>query len=208
MTLPELGDWTSFDELAARQEKRLDAVLAAAAKSPFYQRRGVPDTLADAPLTTKADLRDAYPFGLLAVDRSELATYHESSGSSGEPTASYYTDSDWDDLAGRYGRKWIGIRPDDTFLVRTPYALMITGHLAHAAARRAGATVVPADNRSLAMPYARLVRVLHDLDVTLTQDPALDLPPVRQLPEGLGTNAHPFRPERDTPSMMKRCAKR
>lgn len=168
MIAPELGDWSSFGELTRLQENRVDAVLAAASKSPFYQRRGVPASLADAPLTTKADLRDAYPFGLLAVDRAELATYHESSGSSGEPTASYYTSSDWDDLAGRYGRKWVGIRADDMFLVRTPYALMITGHLAHVAARRAGATVVPADNRSLAMPYARLVRVLHDLDVTLT----------------------------------------
>ena len=152
MKLPELGDWSSFEELARLQESRSDAVLAAASKSPFYQRRGVPESLAAAPLTTKADLRDAYPFGLLAVDRAELATYHESSGSSGEPTASYYTASDWEDLAGRYGRKWVGIGADDTFLVRTPYALMITGHLAHAAARRAGATVVPAENRSLAMP--------------------------------------------------------
>ena len=76
--------------------------------------------------------------------------------------------SDWVDLAERYARKWIGIDPADTFLVRTPYALMITGHLAQAAARLCGATVVPGDNRSLAMPYARVVRVLHDLDVTLT----------------------------------------
>ncbi|WP_035856475.1 phenylacetate--CoA ligase family protein [Cryptosporangium arvum] len=168
MTLPALGDWSSFEELARLQRPRLDAVLTSASKSPFYAARGVPPTLADAPLTTKADLRDAYPFGLLAVERAALATYHESSGSTGSPTASYYTDADWDDLASRYARKHVGLRADDTFLVRTPYALMITGHLAHAAARRAGATVVPADNRSLAMPYARLVRVLHDLDVTVT----------------------------------------
>ncbi|GAA3396044.1 phenylacetate--CoA ligase family protein [Cryptosporangium minutisporangium] len=167
-TLPEIGDWSSFADLARLQDARLDAVLAAAARSPFYQRRGVPYELALAPLTTTTDLRDAYPFGLLAVDRAQLATYHESSGSSGEPTASYYTAADWDDLAGRFARKWTGIHSQDTFLVRTPYALMITGHLAHAAARRAGATVVPADNRSLAMPYARLIRVLHDLDVTVT----------------------------------------
>ena len=103
--------------------------------------------------TTKRDLRDSYPFGLLAVPRQRLATYHESSGTSGEPTASYYTEDDWADLSERYARKWIGIGPDDVFLVRTPYALMITGHLAHVAALRRGALVVPADNRSLAMPY-------------------------------------------------------
>ncbi|GID27887.1 phenylacetate--CoA ligase family protein [Paractinoplanes brasiliensis] len=157
--------------------ERLDLTLRAAARSPFYARRGVPasrDELAGYPLTTKQDLRDAYPFGLLAVDRAELATYHESSGSSGMPTASYYTPGDWDDLVERYARKHVGIRADDIFLVRTPYALMITGHLAHAAARSRGATVVPADNRSLAMPYAKVVRVLHDLGVTLTWSLATD----------------------------------
>jgi len=46
--------------------------------------------------------------------------------------------------------------------------LMLTGHVAQAAALARGATVVPADNRSLATPYAKVVRLLHDLEVTLT----------------------------------------
>ncbi len=149
----------------------LEQVLDRAARSPFYRRRGRPTTVAefdDCPLTTKQDLRDNYPFGMLAVDRHCLATYHESSGTGGQPTPSYYTELDWDDLVERYARKWVGIGPDDTFLVRTPYALMVTGHLAHVTARRLGAAVVPGDNRSLAMPYARVIRVLRDLDVTLT----------------------------------------
>ena len=170
---PRIGDWRDHTELTRLQDAQLARTLAAAARSPFYRKRGdgVPANraeLAQYPLTSKEDLRDAYPFGLLAVDRAELATYHESSGSSGTPTASYYTDDDWLDLVDRYARKHPDIRATDTFLVRTPYALMITGHLAHAAARSCRATVVPADNRSLAMPYARVVRVLHDLDVTLT----------------------------------------
>ncbi|HET6481806.1 MAG TPA: AMP-binding protein [Actinoplanes sp.] len=158
-------------------DDQLTRTLELAARSPFYAKRGVPADraeLASYPLTTKQDLRDAYPFGLLAVDRARLATYHESSGSSGVPTSSYYTPADWDDLVERYARKHVGLRDDDMFLVRTPYALMITGHLAHAAARSRGATVVPADNRSLAMPYAKVVRVLHDLGVTLTWSLATD----------------------------------
>jgi phenylacetate-CoA ligase len=170
---PRIGDWHDYAELERLQDARLGRTLAAAARSPFYRKRGdgLPAGRAELgryDLTTKEDLRAAYPFGMLAVDRAELATYHESSGSSGAPTASYYTGEDWLDLVDRYARKHVGIRADDTFLVRTPYALMITGHLAHAAARSGGATVVPADNRSLATPYAKVVRLLHDLDVTLT----------------------------------------
>jgi phenylacetate-CoA ligase len=176
----------------------LDQVLAWAERSPFYHGR-VPADFEECPLTTKADLRAAYPFGMLAVPRERLATYHESSGTGGHPTPSYYTAEDWDDLIERYNRKWVGIVPSDTFLVRTPYALMVTGHLAQASARARGATVVPGDNRSLAMPYARVVRVLRDLGVTLTWslptetliwaaaaraaglDPARDFPSLRAL---------------------------
>jgi phenylacetate-CoA ligase len=173
-TRPHLGDWTDAAGLRTLQEAQLEHTLAAAAHSPFYRKAGLRDRLEDMPLTTKRDLREAYPFGMLAVDRSELATYHESSGSTGAPTASYYTAADWLDLVDRYARKHVGIEPTDTFLVRTPYALMITGHLAHAAARSRGAIVVPADNRSLATPYSTVVRLLHDLDVTITWSLAAD----------------------------------
>jgi phenylacetate-CoA ligase len=172
--LPQLGDWKSAEQLRKIQDAQLPTTLRWAAASPFYRSRlrgAAPadrDGLLGLSLTTKQDLRDQYPFGLLAVDRADLATYHESSGTAGQPTPSYYTAGDWTDLAERYARKWIGISAADTFMVRTPYALMITGHLAHAAARLHGATVVPGDNRSLAMPYSRVVRVLHDLGVTLT----------------------------------------
>lgn len=168
---PEIGDWADADGLRRVQDEQLGRTLEAAARSPFYRRRGVPVDragLENHPLTTKQDLRNAYPFGLLAVDREQVATYHESSGSTGTPTASYYTEDDWADLVERWVRKHIGVQPADTFLVRTPYALMLTGHLAHAGARSRGATVVPADNRSLATPFPTVVRLLRDLGVTIT----------------------------------------
>lgn len=173
MDRPRIGDWRGYEELRRIQDTHLEGALRAAQRSPFYRARGgdVPTNraeLGETALTTKRDLRDAYPFGMLAVDRAELATYHESSGSSGAPASAYYTEGDWLDLTERFVRKSVGIQPSDMFLVRTPYSLMLTAHLAHAAARMCGATVVPADNRSLAMPYSRVVRVLRDLDVTLT----------------------------------------
>lgn len=201
--LPQLGDWDSLDEVVRLQEKQLPQLLRAAVRSPFYARildsTALPQTiadLADLPLTEKDDLRDAYPFGMLAVDKRELATYHESSGTAGRPTPSYYTAEDWVDLAERYARKWVGITADDVFLVRTPYALMITGHLAHAAARSQGATVVPGDNRSLAMPYSRVIRVLHDLGVTLTWSM-----PTETLMWAAAARAVGLDPGRDFPSL-------
>lgn len=174
-SLPQLGQGNGPEDLRLLQEKQLQQTVAWAARSPFYRGRlnsaVLPATAADLaslPLTTKQDLRDNYPFGMLSVPKERLATYHESSGTAGRPTPSYYTAEDWVDLAERFARKWIGISGEDVFLVRTPYALLLTGHLAHAAGRLHGATVVPGDNRSLAMPYARVVRVMHDLDVTLT----------------------------------------
>jgi phenylacetate-CoA ligase len=183
-------------------DQQLGWTLRQAQQSPFYRRRfgSAPPVdrqgFADLALTTKQDLRDNYPFGLLAVERHRLATYHESSGTAGAPTASYYTADDWIDLAERYGRKWIGIAAGDTFLVRTPYALMVTGHLAHAAARRHGATVVPGDNRSLAMPYARVVRLLHDLEVTLSWS----LPTETLIWAATAGHAG-YRPDRDFPAL-------
>jgi phenylacetate-CoA ligase len=199
---PRLGQWRDATELAALQDRQLPRLLQAAGRSPFYRDRlgtALPTgraALADTPLTTKRDLRDCYPFGLLAVHPSRLATYHESSGTSGTPTASYYTQEDWSDLIERYGRKWVGIRPGDVFLVRTPYALMITGHLAHAAARQAGATVVPGDNRSAAMPYRRVVRVLHDLGVTLTWSM-----PTETMLWAASATAAGYRPDADFPAL-------
>jgi len=202
--LPRLGQWSTPDELEALQDKQLPHLLGWAAGSPFYAARLGPalasmrtrTDLESIEPTSKQDLRDAYPFGLLAVEKEELATYHESSGTAGSPTASFYTAKDWVDLAERYARKWVGINASDVFLVRTPYALMITGHLAHAAARLHGATVVPGDNRSLAMPYSRVVRVLHDLGVTLSWSM-----PTETLMWAAAARAVGYQPGRDFPAL-------
>ncbi|MFJ7156716.1 phenylacetate--CoA ligase family protein [Streptomyces sp. NPDC101118] len=202
-TRPEIGDWRDWAGLAALQEARLGVMLERAAKSPFYQARSGPGGLATdpaafagLPVTSKDDLREAYPFGLLAVPQSELATYHESSGSTGSPTPTYYTEDDWVDLAERFARKWCGIEASDTLMVRTPYAMLLTGHLAHAAGRLKGATVVPGDNRSVAMPFSRVVRALHDLGVTMTWSM-----PTEPLIWAAAAEAAGHRPGRDFPAL-------
>jgi phenylacetate-CoA ligase len=93
----------SRDELAALQLARLRATLQHAYdRVPHYRRAfdaaGVHPsecrTLADLsrfPFTTKADLREEYPFGFLAVPRAQLARVHASSGTTGRPTVVGYT---------------------------------------------------------------------------------------------------------------------
>jgi phenylacetate-CoA ligase len=200
---PQLGQWAGPEELRELQARQLPRLLARASHSPFYRSqlagpgsRDAMGTFASLPLTTKDDLRQQYPFGLLAVPKEELATYHESSGTAGMATPGYYTDRDWEDLAERYARKWVGIGPSDTFLVRTPYALMITGHLAHAAARMRGATVVPADLRTRAMPLARVIRLMHDLEVTLTWSN-----PTQTLLWAAAARAAGYQPDKDFPAL-------
>jgi len=146
MTLPALGDWSSFEELARLQRPRLDAVLTSASKSPFYAARGVPPTLADAPLTTKADLRDAYPFGTLAVPLADTVRIHASSGTRGKPTIVAYTAADLEIFADLNARALaaMGGRPDDVLHNAYGYGLFTGGLGFHYGAERLGATVVPA----------------------------------------------------------------
>jgi phenylacetate-CoA ligase len=169
--LPTLSDLKGAGSRDAIVEERLPAVLAAAESAPFYASRSArmdAASFAEIPFLTKSDLRHAYPFGLLAVPRSEIATYHESTGTSGEPTSSYFTENDWTDVASRFARNAANMTPGDAVLVKTPYAMVTTAHQMHRAARLSGAMVVPADNRSGNMSYPRVVRLLRDIPVSVT----------------------------------------
>lgn len=150
-------------------DERLNEVLRRARLSPFYEKHLAKATSWDAIApTTKAHLRQRYPFGMLAVPRNQVATYHESSGTEGKPIASCFSDADWDDITSRFLRGNVELSSSDVFFVKTPYSMVTTAHQAHLAGRRVGAMVVPADNRSTNMPYSRVVQLISDLGVTVT----------------------------------------
>jgi len=147
----------SRDEITALQLQRLGWTLRHAYDNvPHYRKKfdalGVhPDdlkTLADIarfPFTTKADLRDNYPFGLFAVPRQQVARVHASSGTTGKPTVVGYTLKDvdtWADLAARSIRA-AGGRAGDLCHVAYGYGLFTGGLGAHYGAERLGCTVVP-----------------------------------------------------------------
>ncbi|MGW2586235.1 phenylacetate--CoA ligase PaaK [Streptomyces virginiae] len=156
--LHDEGERLGHDELAALQLTRLRATLHRAyEKVPFYRqafdKAGVhPDdcrSLADLslfPLTTKADLRDQYPFGMFAVPRSQVRRIHASSGTTGRPTVVGYTDKDlstWADVVARSIRA-AGGRPGQIIHIAYGYGLFTGGLGAHYGAERLGCTVVPA----------------------------------------------------------------
>ncbi|MDQ1178526.1 phenylacetate--CoA ligase PaaK [Microbacterium sp. 1676] len=97
------------------------------------------------PFTTKADLRETYPFGMFAVPMADVRRIHASSGTTGRPTVVGYTGGDldrWADLVAR-SLSAAGIRPGDRVHNAYGYGLFTGGLGAHAGIERLGATVIP-----------------------------------------------------------------
>jgi phenylacetate-CoA ligase len=97
------------------------------------------------PFTTKADLRDQYPYGLLAVPREQLVRLHASSGTHGKPTVVGYTRADldtWTELMARC-MTMAGVRPGMLIHNANGYGLFTGGLGFHQGGERIGATVVP-----------------------------------------------------------------
>jgi len=101
--------------------------------------------LARFPFTTKADLRENYPFGMFAVPREQVVRIHASSGTTGRPTVVGYTRDDIDTWAQLMARsiETAGGRPGDVLHVVYGYGLFTGGLGAHYGAERLGCTVVP-----------------------------------------------------------------
>ena len=147
----------SRDEIETLQLERLHWSLRHAYENvELYRRRfddaGVHpddcrslDDLARLPFTTKAELRDSYPFGMFAVPRDRVVRIHASSGTTGQPTVVGYTRSDvdmWADVVARSIRA-AGGRPGDRVHVAYGYGLFTGGLGAHYGAERLGCTVIP-----------------------------------------------------------------
>jgi len=123
---------------------------------PFYReklnRAGVTadtirslEDLALLPFTTKQDLRDNYPFGLLAVQMKDVVRVHASSGTTGKPTVVAYTRNDvslWSELMARtYAAA--GVTENDVVHNAYGYGLFTGGLGFHYGAERLGAAVIP-----------------------------------------------------------------
>ncbi|MBQ0985031.1 phenylacetate--CoA ligase [Streptomyces sp. F63] len=167
------GERLTREQLADLQLERLRATLRHAYDhvEPYrrkFDEAGVtPDdcrTLGDLsrfPFTTKADLRDTYPFGMFAVPMADVRRVHASSGTTGRPTIVGYTENDlsvWADVVARSIRA-AGGRPGHRVHISYGYGLFTGGLGAHYGAERAGCTVIPASGGMT----ARQVQLIQDL---------------------------------------------
>ena len=147
----------SLDELQALQLQRMKWSLKHAYDNvPHYRKKydaaGVhPDDLkhladlAKFPFTTKADLRDTYPYGMFATPMRDVVRVHASSGTTGKPTVVAYTKNDiamWAGLMARSLRA-AGCSAADIILNSYAYGLFNGGLGAHYGGEALGATVIP-----------------------------------------------------------------
>lgn len=97
------------------------------------------------PFTEKTDLRDEFPYGLLAVPRSEIVRIHGSSGTTGKPIVSGYTRGDVEIWAEMMARTLTaaGTTRDDIVQVGYGFGLFTGGFGAYQGADKIGAMVIP-----------------------------------------------------------------
>jgi len=147
----------SYDEaLSIQSEKLVNLVKRVYEKSPFYNKklkeaglepgdiRGIED-ISKIPFTTKDELRENYPFGLLAVPKSEVARIQGTSGTTGKLTISSYTQNDvdlWGECVARC-MTMAGLTKDDIIHTCYGYGLFTGGMGIDFGAQTLGAMAVP-----------------------------------------------------------------
>ncbi len=104
-----------------------------------------PEEFERLPFTTKDDLRNAYPLGLMAVPDTEIVRIHSSSGTTGTPVIIPYTKKDVSDWAALFKRCYetAGLTNKDRVQITPGYGLWTAGIGFQAGAELLGAMVIP-----------------------------------------------------------------
>ena len=145
------------EQLEALQVKKLKASINVALKSPFYKKRlgdlGITadsiNSLADLrkiPFTTKQDLRDNYPYGLVGRSLDDAVRIHSTSGTTGNPCVVVYSEHDICSWANMIARNlyMVGCRKSDVFQNSSGYGMFTGGLGFQYGAEWLGAMTVPA----------------------------------------------------------------
>ena len=163
--------------LEAQQLKDLaDVAERVYTNVPFYRKKfdelGVKpadiqslEDIAKLPFTTKSELRDTYPYGLLAVPESDILEIHTSSGTTGTPVVDAYTAKDIDIWSDAMARTLAMGGADSNAVIQNAYGYgLFTGGLGvHYGARRLGANIIPIS----AGNTKRQLMIMRDFGTTL-----------------------------------------
>ena len=145
------------EQLQQLQVKKLKKSIEIALQSPFYKKRlgdaGITadsinslDDLRKIPFTTKQDLRDNYPFGLVGANMDDAVRIHSTSGTTGNPCVVVYSEHDICSWANMIARNlyMVGCRKSDVFQNSSGYGMFTGGLGFQYGAEKLGATTVPA----------------------------------------------------------------
>lgn len=173
----EKEETRSRDELIRLQGRRLQIVVKNVYEHvPFYKRKmdeaGVSPSdineiadIAKLPFTTKDEMRDVYPMGLLAVDSRQIVEIHTSSGTTGKSVVDAYTRTDieiWSEVMARtFGMG--GVTSADIIQNAYGYGLFTGGLGVHYGARKIGSTIIPISGGNT----KRQLQVLRDFQSTV-----------------------------------------
>ena len=153
---PEI-ECASREQIRAWQDERLaHTVKHVYDNVPYYRKmmeeKGVTpadiksaDDLYKLPFLTKDDLRDAYPYGLLAVPLSEAVRIQSTSGTTGRRVVAFYTQHDldlWDDCCARAIMAAGGTK-DDVVHVSYGYGLFTGGPGLNGGSHKVGSLTLP-----------------------------------------------------------------
>ena len=171
----EMETMSREDMRALQSERLVKTVKRVYEKVPAYRAKmdaiglkpedikGIED-LSKLPFTTKADLRDNYPFGLFAVPQEEITRVHASSGTTGKPTVVGYTENDikmWSECVARC-MTMAGVTKKDIVQIAYGYGLFTGGLGAHYGAEYIGATTVPMSTGNT----QKLITLMKDFQAT------------------------------------------
>ena len=123
------------------------------------------DDLQKIPFTVKTDLRDNYPFGMVAAKSDKIVEIHASSGTTGNPIISAYTQNDmdiWQELMAR-SIYTTGGRQQDVIHIAYGYGLFTGGLGFHYGAQKVGAKIIPASGGMT----QRQIKLMKDLGATI-----------------------------------------
>lgn len=137
--------------------------LEMALKSKFYQQKLSGLNLSswnDIPFTTKPELRNVDTYDVIGVPLDQIATYHETSGTTGTPTPSWYSHHDIEREIEVVLNSDLQLNEKDIVLNRFPFAMAIPAFIIYWTAGKVGAGHIGVDKASMITPDRRVIEII------------------------------------------------